>query len=84
MFTCDEEVGGLGAEKFASDYCKGKMPEGLEAMKLLVEIDRKGCKDAVYYSCDNPEFEAYITSKGFVTASGSFSDISVIAPEMGV
>ena len=84
LFTCDEEVGGLGAEKFAMDYRKGKMPEGLDTMKLLVEIDRKGRKDAVYYSCDNPEFEAYITSKGFVTAFGSFSDISVIAPEIGV
>ncbi len=84
LFTCDEEVGGVGAEKFALDYRKGKMPKGLDTMKLLVEIDRKGHKDAVYYSCDNPEFEAYITSKGFVTASGSFSDISIIAPEMGI
>ena len=84
LFTCDEEVGGLGAEKFASNYRKGRMPEGLDTMKLLVEIDRKGSKDAVYYGCSNLEFEAYITSKGFVTASGSFSDISIIAPEMGV
>ena len=84
LFSCDEKVGGVGAEKFASDYRRGKMPEGLDMMKLLVEIDRKGRKDAVYYSCYNPDFEAYITSKGFVTASGSFSDISVIAPEMGV
>ena len=84
LFTCDEEVGGIGAEKFAADYRKGKMPEGLDALKFLVEIDRKGKKDAVYYSCDNPEFEKYITSRGFVTAYGSFSDISVIAPAMGV
>ncbi len=84
LFTCDEEVGGLGAEKFTNDYRKGKVPQGLDALKLLVEIDRKGSKDAVYYSCDNPEFEAYITSKGFVTENGSFSDISIIAPEMGV
>ena len=84
LFTCDEEVGGLGAETFAAEYSKGKMPKDLAALKLLVEIDRKGSKDAVYYNCDNPEFEAYITSKGFVTAFGSFSDISVVAPELGV
>ena len=84
LFTCDEEIGGLGAEKFVADYCNGKIPKGLDTMKFLVEIDRKGQKDAVYYSCDNPEFEKYITSKGFVTAYGSFSDISVIAPAMGI
>ncbi len=84
LFTCDEEIGGLGAEKFVADYRKGKMPEGLDTMKLLVEIDRNGKKDAVYYSCDNPEFEKYITSKGFITAYGTFSDISVIAPAMCV
>lgn len=91
LFTCDEEIGGLGAETFAMDYSEGKIqkyfrkqPKGLETLKLLVEIDRKGSKDAVYYDCDNPEFEAYITSKGFVKAIGSFSDISIIAPEMGI
>lgn len=84
LFTCDEEVGGIGAGVFAMEYSKGKLPKGLDTVKLLVEIDRKGSKDAVYYSCDNPEFESYITSKGFVTAYGSFSDISVIAPELGI
>lgn len=91
LFTCNEEVGGLGAEKFVMDYSEGKLPKHLgrlpkelNTLKLLVEIDRKGSNDAVYYGCDNPEFEAYITSKGFRTANGSFSDISVIAPEMGI
>lgn len=84
LFTCDEEVGGLGADTFAEEYNRGKMPKDLAELKLLIEIDRKGSKDAVYYNCDNPEFEAYITSKGFVTAFGSFSDISVIAPKLGV
>ena len=92
LFTCNEEIGGLGAEKFAMDYLddgrlpkgKGRLPEGLDKLKLLVEIDRRGSNDAVYYGCDNPEFEKYITSKGFVTAYGSFTDISVIAPELGV
>lgn len=84
LFTCDEEAGGIGADDFATDYGKGKLPKGLDALKLLIEIDRKGSNDAVYYDCDNSEFEAYITSKGFVTAYGSFSDISIIAPELGV
>lgn len=84
LFTCDEEIGGVGARAFASEHDKGKLPKELDDLKLLVEVDRKGSKDAVYYDCDNPEFEAYITSKGFVTAYGSYSDISTVAPELGV
>lgn len=84
LFTCDEEVGGIGAEAFCMTHEKGKLPKAVDELKLLVEIDRKGSKDAVYYDCDNKDFEAYITSKGFVTAFGSFSDISYIAPELGV
>ena len=84
LFTCDEEIGGVGADIFAEEYSKGRLPKGLDTLKLLIEIDRKGSRDAVYYDCDNPDFEKYITGKGFVTATGSFSDISIIAPELGV
>lgn len=84
LFTCDEEIGGVGAEAFCAKHKAGKLPKELDGMKLLVEIDRKGRNDAVYYDCDNPEFEAYISSKGFETDWGSFSDISYIAPELGV
>ena len=84
LFTCDEEIGGVGASVFVDDYYKGELPKGLNDLKFLIELDRKGKNDAVYYDCCNAEFEAYITSKGFVTAHGSFSDISVIAPALGV
>lgn len=84
LFTCDEETGGIGARKFRDMHRKGKLPRELDGLKVLVEIDRKGKDDAVYYGCDNPEFEGYISSKGFNTEWGSFSDISVIAPELGV
>lgn len=84
LFTCDEEIGCVGAEAFCSRHEAGKTPKGLDELKLLVEIDRKGRNDAVYYDCDNPEFEAYITSKGFETQCGSLSDISYVAPELGV
>ena len=84
LFTCDEEIGGIGAEMFANDYHFGYLPRELDDVKMLIEIDRKGEDDAVYYSCANREFENYVTSKGFTTSFGSFSDISVIAPDMGV
>ena len=84
LFTCGEEVGGIGATKFCYDYAAGKLPKELDNLKLLIEIDRKGSNDSVYYDCDNKNFESYITSKGFKTAFGTFSDISIIAPELGV
>ena len=34
----------------------------------------------MFYRCDNPEFEDFVTSFGFETAGGSCSDISYIAP----
>ena len=84
LFTCDEETGGYGADAFCAAYLKKKLPKGLENLKMLIELDRKGKNDAVYYDCDNPAFEEYIQSKGFVTECGTFSDISTLAPVLGV
>ena len=75
---------GVGAKAFADAYADKKLPKGLSELKLIVEIDRRGKDDAVYYSCANNLFEDYITSKGFKTSYGLFSDISIIAPTMGV
>ncbi|MBR3622568.1 MAG: hypothetical protein IKN43_04370 [Selenomonadaceae bacterium] len=84
LFTCNEEIGGVGAEAFAEDFMQGILPAGLADLKAIVEIDRKGKNDAVYYDCVNYDFENYITEKGFSTAFGSFSDISIIAPVLGI
>ena len=84
LFLCDEEIGCVGAGKFADRFEKGLLPERLKEVKCLIEIDRKGSKDAVYYDCCNDDFEDYITSKGFKTEFGSCSDISYVAPAMGV
>lgn len=84
LFTCDEETGGRGARVFCDAYHAGWLPEGVDTLKMLIELDRKGKNDAVYYDCENPKFEDYITGKGFRTDYGSFSDISIIAPALGV
>ena len=84
LFTCNEETGGIGADAFCLAHQENELPAALDNLKCLIEIDRKGNNDAVYYDCDNKDFEAYITSKGFKTAIGSFTDISLIAPELGV
>lgn len=84
LFTCDEEIGGKGADSFADDFASKRLPKALRSVKMLIEIDRRGKNDAVYYECWNREFEDYITGKGFETDYGSYSDISTIAPIMGV
>lgn len=84
LFCCDEEIGGLGAKKFCLAHQQHQLPRELDDLKFLIELDRKGKYDAVYYRCYNPDFEAYISGKGFKTAQGSFSDISLITPELGV
>lgn len=84
LFTCEEEVGGIGAQAFADCFAQGKLPVELATLKCLVEIDRRGADDAVFYDCYNPSFEEYIEERGFKTAFGSFSDISVIAPALGI
>lgn len=84
LFTCDEEIGGVGAEFFCTIHRAHKFPPELDELKFIVEIDRRGANDAVYYNCNNPAFEEYISSKGFETARGSFSDISLVAPQLGI
>ena len=84
LFCCDEEIGGLGANKFCLAHQQHQLPNELDNLKFLIELDRKSKNDAVFYRCDNPDFEAYITGKGFKTAQGSFSDISLIAPELSI
>ena len=73
LFCEDEEVGCVGAKKFTSGSLRPQV-------NYIVELDRRGSNDAVFYRCDNPEFEGFVTSFGFETASGSCSDISYIAP----
>lgn len=77
LFCEDEETGGHGAREFAnSKIC----PQ----VNYIVEMDRRGSNDAVFYNCANPEFVDFVCGFGFQEAYGSFSDISVIAPRLGI
>ena len=78
LFCEDEEIGGVGAEKFI----KTDIAKQLE-FNYIIEFDRKGKNDAVFYDCTNDEFEDFITKEFYKSAWGSFSDISVLAPFLG-
>lgn len=81
LFTEDEEIGCVGAYKFcASDYISNL------DVNYIIELDRKGSRDAVFYDCDNPEFTEFCTDKaiGFKEDSGTYTDISEICEASGI
>jgi len=77
LFTTDEESGSASGYDFALQYKHKFQNYGI---KYLMELDRSGVNDCVFYKCDNPDFTKYIEGYGFKTATGSFTDISVICP----
>lgn len=80
LFCEDEEIGCVGAEKFVA---QGKWD--LSDHKYIVELDRRGSNDCVFYSCDNDEFIKYIEKvTGYKEAYGTCSDISILAPAFGI
>ncbi len=77
LFTEDEERGCIGADKATQILKKPNV-------KFIVEIDRRGSDDCVFYDCGNEEFQKYIEQFGFKTAIGSFSDICVLSSEWNI
>ena len=77
LFCEDEEIGGVGAKEFVNS--------GINAdVNYIIEFDRRGANDAVFYDCDNDEFTSFVERFGFKESWGSFSDISILAPHLGV
>ena len=80
LFCENEEIGCIGSHKFTNtdhsiDLCD---------LKYLIQIDRRGNNDAVFYDCDNEEFTKYIEKvTGYKEAYGTCSDISYLAPASG-
>ena len=72
--TRDEEKGCLGAEEFAT-----KMPCNEYEIKFMIELDRRGSNDLVFYDCtNNEEFVKFCEQgTGWREAYGSFSDICI-------
>lgn len=80
IFTDLEERGGIGADALIKHFQECPFSD----CRALIQLDRRGSNDAVYYECDNKDFEKLITSYGFVTEWGTFTDISVFGPQWGI
>ena len=74
ILTTDEECGGLGASALAEEKCP--IPD----LKYMIQLDRRGTNDCVFYDCGTTEFIDYVETFGFCEAFGSFSDISFLMP----
>jgi hypothetical protein len=72
----DEEKGVVGANKFAkTDYIHNL------GVNYMIEFDRHGNNDAVFYSCDNRQFIDFVLyGTGHKEARGTCSDISTLMP----
>lgn len=79
IFTTEEEKGGLGAYELVKTINKPSSD-----LNFLIQLDRHGIDDCVFYECDNREFVDYIEDFGFKEHFGSFTDISVICPAWGM
>jgi di/tripeptidase len=77
LYCEDEEKYGIGARKF----CQSNISPDVQ---FIVEFDRQGNDDAVYYGCCNNDFVQFVDFYGFKERHGSFSDISIIAPHLGI
>ena len=86
----DEEKGGIGASKFTrakytvkdenGQPVENKYVENLD-VNYMIEFDRKGNNDAVFYSCGNEDFIDFITDiTSFKFATGTYSDIATLMP----
>lgn len=79
LLTCDEEKGCLGVAQFVQNW-----PEPIEGLKYIIQVDRRGENDCVFYDCDNAEFTEYVEGFGFKEQIGSYSDISILCPQWGI
>ena len=78
IFTTDEEIGGHGASKLALLDCPFK------ELKYIIELDRRGSNDCVFYDCENQEFVEYVEQFGFEYNFGSYTDICEFCPAWGI
>lgn len=83
IFNEDEEIGCVGANKFCKEV-NVDLHNMCKEVKFIIELDRKGKHDLVFYDCANDDFTNWCEeTTGWKEAYGTCSDISYIAPKLG-
>ena len=55
IITTDEECGCIGSTKLIHKYKE----HPFDSLKFMIQLDRRGVEDSVYYDCANEEFEKF-------------------------
>ena len=76
ILTTEEEVGGLGAKALIKDFPNNPFKD----LRYIIQLDRRGSNDCVFYACANDAFTEYVSNFGFTENYGTFTDISTICP----
>lgn len=79
IFTTDEESGCVGSSQLVEDFVESPYD-----LKYIIQLDRRGQYDCVFYDDANEKFEEYVQKFGFKTNWGTLSDISIICPAWGI
>lgn len=74
LFATDEEIGCQGTKKFLLNF-----PSPPQDLNYVIELDRSGIDDCVFYNYNNEDFIDYIESFGFYKDTGSFTDVKMIS-----
>jgi hypothetical protein len=81
LITDHEEIGGEGAIAAVKEI-------GFELAEhqFAMQIDRRYDQEMVFYSCSTKKFEKYMqkATRGYSIGQGSFTDISIICPAVGI
>lgn len=75
FFSTDEERGATTTLKFINEIGASFQP-----VNYMIELDRQGRNECVFYDRPSRKFKKYIESFGFNTKIGSFSDIYLLGP----
>lgn len=79
LLLTGEEKGCVGAQEFIKKY-----PKTPRNIKYIIELDRAGTEDCVFYLCGNKDFVSFIESFGFKEQYGTYSDIIVLGPQWDI
>jgi hypothetical protein len=81
VFCEDEEIGCVGSNKFTNT----KYIKLLENKYFIIELDRRGSNDIVFYDDTNEDFQSYVEEvTGYEINWGTCSDISYLCPACGI
>lgn len=81
IFCEDEEIGCVGSSKFTDT----KFINSLEKMYFLIELDRRGFGNIVFYDDANKDFHDFVSDvTGYEEETGSYSDICELSPACGI